>query len=136
MTTDLILEQLIIDRRANLVRRWPKRRTRTDPGRSPVAPATAAPAPQATLGATTDWAPTADWATLAHRVAEHGLSGNEAAIAQLVRTARRLQLPRVVVDALSDRTLPDVVRERALGRLLASVVHASETDQAALTEVA
>ena len=128
MTTDQLVHQLLEDRRTALAASWrrlapetrPSRRLtlRRDRGSTPVGPS-------------------GTWTTsLAHRVAEQGLSRNEAAVAEVVRAARRLHVLRVATDILEDRSLPDVVRERALGRRLATLATVADAgtdaDQASL----
>ena len=140
MTSHQQLEQLIHDRRAVLARTAPQRRRaqrwpagwtlRPRAGQTSGTTETAqlvgsfVPSVAATAGA--DLA-TSEWATtLAHLVADHGLRRQEAAIARLVRTARHHHALRLCADILEDRSLPDVVRERALGRLLRGLARSTE----------
>jgi hypothetical protein len=142
MTNDLILEQPINDRRAALARSWPgrartsrrgrgfklRRGTGPTPGRAQANPHLGPAVPRVLVPANVD--ASGDWATsLAHRVAEHGSSGNEASIAQVVCIARRHHELRIAAEALNDRSLPDVVRERALGRLLTSLANTTDLNR-------
>lgn len=58
---------------------------------------------------------------LAHAVATDGLDAHAAAVADVVRTARRLGIRPVLTDVLADAAAPRPARERALGWLLVAV---------------
>ena len=59
---------------------------------------------------------------LAHAVANDGIARHHDAVARLVADLRRRDgVNPVLLDLLADSRAPDVVRERALGRLLADV---------------
>jgi len=64
--------------------------------------------------------PTFDLATA---VATRGVAANAAAVDQLVAAARRAGVRHALVTTLADPSQPDIVRMRALGRVLAELDH-------------
>lgn len=58
---------------------------------------------------------------LAHAVVSEGFDPHRDALADLVRTARRLGVRPVLADVLADTSAPRPVRERALGLLLVAL---------------
>jgi hypothetical protein len=62
-----------------------------------------------------------DLLELAWDLESDGFVGHEAAVHQVVRTARAHGLSAVLVDVLADPRQPDVARLRAFGRIAASL---------------
>lgn len=62
---------------------------------------------------------TNDLADLAWDLASAGFDGREAAVFQVVRTARAASVPVVLTDILADADQPPVARLRAFGRISA-----------------
>ncbi|HET6664798.1 MAG TPA: hypothetical protein VFG94_11090 [Acidimicrobiales bacterium] len=58
------------------------------------------------------------WDALADRMATDGPRSLEVEVRAVVRAARAAGADRTVVDVLADQRAPDVVRERAFGRLM------------------
>ena len=75
-------------------------------------------------------------ASVADLVAEHGLSQNETAITHILRRARRHRPLPIHAEILADRSLPDVVRERALGGLLMWLASPADARQKAFDDAA
>jgi hypothetical protein len=64
---------------------------------------------------------------LAWELESRGFAGQEAAVRQVVRSARALGLSRVVVDVLADPDEPEVARLRAFGRVAVQLSAAEPT---------
>ncbi len=62
-----------------------------------------------------------DLADLGYRIDRDGLDAHLAAVRTLVRTARGLGISPVLCQVSLDPTAPDVVRERAVARLIRRV---------------
>ena len=105
MHTELVVQQLIHDRRAELVR-GARARTGVAPG----------------------WAD-----AVGHLVADDGIGRHEDLVAGVVRRAWRAGAPRLLTAMLADRTLPAVVRERALGRVLVAIADPSRARRPSMT---
>jgi hypothetical protein len=88
------------------------------------------------MGASGGDAAAASAASVAYLVAEHGLRGNEPAVAHVLRLARRHHVLPVHAAVVADRSLPDVVRERALGRLLAGLPRRADARTEAFDDAA
>jgi len=66
---------------------------------------------------TIDVMSTSDLTDLAWDLASDGFAGREAAVRQVVRTARANGLPATLVTVLEDARQPEVARFRAFGRV-------------------
>ena len=132
MTSELVLHQLVADRRASLLHRPAQRRRfaqwraarRARAAASPtVVTPQPAPAPQLRSSATPSTGHV-EWASvLGHVVAEHGIASNDIAVHQLLRTIEPAAMTSIHADIVADRTLPDPIRERAFGQLLVDLAN-------------
>jgi hypothetical protein len=58
------------------------------------------------------------WNALAERIADLGPSSLEVEVRALVRAAQRAGIEGTLLDVLADRRQPDIVRQRAFGRIV------------------
>lgn len=65
---------------------------------------------------------------LGEAVARLGVAANRPAVDALVARARARGIRPVLVEILEDRTAPDVVQQRALGRLLVALAADADAD--------
>jgi len=62
---------------------------------------------------------------LAESVVADGFDRHESAVGELIAEARHREIDEVLVEILADRSVPRVVRERALGRVIVAVENPS-----------
>ena len=70
---------------------------------------------------------------LGEAVARRGVAANRPAVDALVARARARGIRPVLVEILEDRAAPDVVHQRALGRLIVAVCSQAPADRRQLT---
>ena len=59
-----------------------------------------------------------DLTNLASDLASNGFAGHDAAVRDVVRSARASGIPSVLVDVLADPRQPEVARQRAFGMVV------------------
>lgn len=62
-----------------------------------------------------------DLTNLASDLASNGFAGHDAAVRDVVRSARASGIPSVLVDVLADPRQPEVARQRAFGMVVSAL---------------
>ena len=64
-----------------------------------------------------------DLTNLASDLASNGFAGHDAAVRDVVRSARASGIPSVLVDVLADPREPEVARQRAFGMVVSALAY-------------
>jgi ABC-type sugar transport system substrate-binding protein len=70
-----------------------------------------------------------DLTNLASDLASNGFAGHDAAVRDVVRSARAYGIPSVLVDVLVDPREPEVARQRAFGMIASALAYGLVDEQ-------